>query len=256
MVGKTGPIFPMIGKIFRPFSNDWKKFSEAPKCPKAPRFADGPWEERTHAAPRRRGGLGGEAPCGRTFRFFGNDSGRGGWPRDCGEIFGEWSVRAHSPPSERGVPPEGRWLMDASAERKEKAAGGVLRVAVDTGFRMVHPQGDCFVCWRWKVVIAATADRSTPPVAAPAAWLLPFIRLPCMAAPPPSRRGAGPVALLATCMRGVPRVVPLNSPEHQKAVQGCPRLFPKSGMDGWVGRRLMAGRRGWRRRRRGFWRGL
>ena len=28
MVGKNGPIFPMIGKIFRAFSNDWKKFSE------------------------------------------------------------------------------------------------------------------------------------------------------------------------------------------------------------------------------------
>ena len=27
MVGKFRPIFPMIGKIFRPFSNDWKKFS-------------------------------------------------------------------------------------------------------------------------------------------------------------------------------------------------------------------------------------
>jgi hypothetical protein len=27
MVGKNWPIFPMIGKIFRPFSNDWKKFS-------------------------------------------------------------------------------------------------------------------------------------------------------------------------------------------------------------------------------------
>jgi hypothetical protein len=27
MVGKNGPIFPMIGKIFRPFSNDWKKIS-------------------------------------------------------------------------------------------------------------------------------------------------------------------------------------------------------------------------------------
>ena len=27
MVGKFGPIFPMIGKIFRRFSNDWKKFS-------------------------------------------------------------------------------------------------------------------------------------------------------------------------------------------------------------------------------------
>ena len=27
MVGKFGAIFPMIGKIFRAFSNDWKKFS-------------------------------------------------------------------------------------------------------------------------------------------------------------------------------------------------------------------------------------
>jgi hypothetical protein len=27
MVGKNGANFPMIGKIFRAFSNDWKKFS-------------------------------------------------------------------------------------------------------------------------------------------------------------------------------------------------------------------------------------
>ena len=27
MVGKFWPIFPTIGKIFRRFSNDWKKFS-------------------------------------------------------------------------------------------------------------------------------------------------------------------------------------------------------------------------------------
>ena len=27
MVGKIHPFFPMIGKFFRPFSNDWKKFS-------------------------------------------------------------------------------------------------------------------------------------------------------------------------------------------------------------------------------------
>ena len=28
MVGKNGENFPMIGKIFRAFSNDWKTFSE------------------------------------------------------------------------------------------------------------------------------------------------------------------------------------------------------------------------------------
>jgi hypothetical protein len=27
MVGKNGAVFPMIGKIFRVFSNDWKQFS-------------------------------------------------------------------------------------------------------------------------------------------------------------------------------------------------------------------------------------
>ena len=57
---------------------------------------------------------------------------------------------------------------------------------------------------------AATADRSTPPVAAPAACLLPYIRLPFMAAPPPSRRGAGSVALLAPCIRGIRETVPLE----------------------------------------------
>jgi hypothetical protein len=27
MAGKLAPFFPMIGKIIRPFSNDWKHFS-------------------------------------------------------------------------------------------------------------------------------------------------------------------------------------------------------------------------------------
>ncbi len=31
MVGKLWPIFPMIGKIFRAFSSDWKKFSGSRK---------------------------------------------------------------------------------------------------------------------------------------------------------------------------------------------------------------------------------
>ena len=119
------------------------------------------------------------------------------------------------PPPRGGCRPEEDGLWIASAEWKERAAGGVLRGAVDAGFRMVHPQRDWFVSCRWKVVLAATANRSTPPVAAPAACLLPCIILPFMAAPPPSRRGAGPPALLAPCIRGVPWVVPLHSPECQ-----------------------------------------
>ncbi len=35
MVGKISAIFPMIGKIFCPFSNDWKNFS-APPAPQKP----------------------------------------------------------------------------------------------------------------------------------------------------------------------------------------------------------------------------
>jgi hypothetical protein len=31
MVGKFDPVFPTIGKIFRRFSNDWKKFSGSRK---------------------------------------------------------------------------------------------------------------------------------------------------------------------------------------------------------------------------------
>jgi hypothetical protein len=41
----------------------------------------------------------------RGFREF---SGRGRWGQDCRAVFGEWSVRKHSPPAERGVPPGSR----------------------------------------------------------------------------------------------------------------------------------------------------
>ncbi len=113
---------------------------------------------------------------------------------DCREIVARYlengecaSIR---PPPRGGCRPkeEGLWL--ASAERVERAAGGVLRMAVDAGCRRGHPQRDWFFCGRWKVVLAATAERSPPPVAAPVAFLLQCIRLPLMAAPPPSRRGA------------------------------------------------------------------
>ena len=46
------------------------------------------------------------------------------------------------PPPRGGYRPEEDGLWIASAERKERAAGGVLRVAVGAGFRMVHPQRD------------------------------------------------------------------------------------------------------------------
>jgi hypothetical protein len=41
MVGKIGPDFPMIGKNFRQFSNDWKKFFQ--------------WLEKTERPPEHNG---------------------------------------------------------------------------------------------------------------------------------------------------------------------------------------------------------
>ena len=46
------------------------------------------------------------------------------------------------PPPRGGCRPEEDGLWIASAERKERAAGGVLRVAVDVGFLMVHLRRD------------------------------------------------------------------------------------------------------------------
>ena len=143
------------------------------------------------------------------FSFFGDYSGRGGWPRERGEIFGAWRVREHSPPSERGGPPEGRWLMDCEFGAEEKGGGG----STAEGRRCMRPLAPSlnsrFVRCGCGVALAATADRSTPPVAASAACLLPCMDIPFMAAPPPSRRGESPVALLVPCIRGIPEVVPL-----------------------------------------------
>ncbi len=154
MVGKFCLIFPMIGKIFRPFSNDWEKFCSS---------------------------------------WFSGSSGiivDGEDGREREEIFGAWRVREHSPPSERGVPPGGRWLVDCECGADGKGGGG--STAGGRGCRLSHAPSaeELILLLRCEVVIAATADRSTPPVAAPAACLLPCIRLPFMAAPPPSRRGA------------------------------------------------------------------
>ena len=122
---------------------------------------------------------------------------------------GEWRAREHSPPSERGVPPAGRWLMDCECGAEGKGGGG--STAGGRGCRLSHgPSAEGLILLlRCKVALAATADRSTPPVAAPAACRLPCIRHPFMAAPPPSRRGECPVAPLVPCIRGIPEVVPL-----------------------------------------------
>jgi hypothetical protein len=71
---------------------------------------------------------------GKIFHPFSND-----WKSF--DAFRAWGVRKLSPPSERGVAPGGRigdWI--APLKRRERAAGGVLRGAVDACFHLVHPQ--------------------------------------------------------------------------------------------------------------------
>ncbi len=41
-----------------------------------------------------------------------------------GAVFRAWGARKHSPPSERGVPPGGRWLMDCECGAEGKGGGG------------------------------------------------------------------------------------------------------------------------------------
>ena len=115
----------------------------------------------------------------------------------CDFLSGASSGRARPPggPCGRmvhGGPPGGRPLPGSRSMQKNEIHDAVGRIPESCGHGPFSLRG------------RTTAKRSTPPVAAPAACLLPCIRLPFMAAPPPSRRGAGPVALLVPCIRGIP----------------------------------------------------
>ena len=80
---------------------------------------------------------------------------------------------------------------------------------------------------RCGVALAATAERSTPPVTAPAVFLLPSMDIPFMAAPPPSRRGADSGTFLDPCVRGIRETIPLKSPKnHFGPVISRPRRAP------------------------------
>ena len=137
-------------------------------------------------------------------------------------VFRAWGARKHSPPSERGVPPGGRIGNGiVPPQQMERAAGGVLREAVDACVHLAHPQNSRFVRCRCGVALAATAKRSTPPVAAPAAFLLPCMDIPFMAAPPPSRRGAEPGTLLDPCIRGIRAAGQLKSKMNQAFGLSC-----------------------------------
>ena len=180
-----------------------------------------PWEVRLSAAPWR-------GDCGRTWRFsvgfhlhappqagrprpqdshafLGDDR-----PEIAGRCIGEWRVRKHSPPSERGGPPGGRRLQECTFGVGGKGGGGEY-----CGWPSRHAsawsirKGLDLSVVGIELRLVATASRSTPPVAAPSACRLPVMDIPSMAAPPPSRRGECPVAFLVPCIREIPEVVPL-----------------------------------------------
>ena len=152
------------------------------------------------------------------------------------------------PPPRGGCRPKEDGLWIARTERKERAAGG--STACGRGCRLSHgPSAEGLILLlRCEVVLAATAARSTPPVAAPASCLLPCIRLPFMAAPPPLSEGGGaccpPCALHSWDSGGGSTIIPeephfasvLSVPRH-RALPNGPGRHRIGGMQGdepWI----------------------
>ena len=117
--------------------------------------------------------------------------------------FRAWGARKHSPPSERGVPPGERWAIGLCLQSEWK------------GRRGEYCGVPSMIAFAWSIrngvdgLVAVAEPRLPrrpcavlPPSRPPAASLFPCVDIPFMAAPPPSRRGAGPVAPLAPCIRG------------------------------------------------------
>jgi hypothetical protein len=104
----------MIGKKFsngwkiRPiFSNDWKKSFQ--------------WLEKLPRFFQRLEKIFGIFPMVGKMWFFGDGGDAAGTME---AAFRAWGVRKHSPPSERGVPPGGRWLKGCSFGVDGKGGGG------------------------------------------------------------------------------------------------------------------------------------
>ena len=146
---------------------------------------------------RSNGPAGSFPTIGKIFRqrleklcFFGDYS---GWRRCCrddgGRIRGMGGAQAFAPLREGGA---ARWKTVAGVHirsgwkgRRGEYCGLPSRHASAWSIR----RGLEFFVAGIELCLAATAPRSTPPVAAPAACLLPVMDIPSMAAPPPSRRG-------------------------------------------------------------------
>jgi hypothetical protein len=106
------------------------------------------------------------------------------------EIWRMESARAFAPPPRGGGPPGGRWFVDCECGAEGKGGGG--STAGGPGCRLSHgPSAERLILLLAlvEVVMGATADRSTPPVAAPVACLLPCIRFHSWPRHPPSEGG-------------------------------------------------------------------
>ncbi len=176
-------------------------------------------------------------------------------PRDRGEICGEWRVREHSPPSGRGVPPGGRWLVDCECGAEGKGGGGMTA----GGLR----------CWLAHAPSAERLIRSFPvrsracrdgrplysPRRGPCRLSFACIRLPFMAAPPPLSEGGG--AFPPSCSlhswnsRGGSTIIPEGPNTLRWAESGRPARVGRGPVGGRVGRGVTS----WPSSRRASWRG-
>ena len=107
-----------------------------------------------------------------------------------GRCVGEWRVREHSPPSERGVPPSGRRLQGCAFGVGGKGGGG----STAGGRRGMLPHGrfaKALICLllEWSCACLRRHPAVLPPPRPLPLVFCQAMDIPSMAAPPPSRSG-------------------------------------------------------------------
>ena len=138
--------------------------------------------------------------------------------------FRAWGARKHSPPSERGAPPGERWAIGLCLQSEWK------------GRRGEYCGVPSMIAFAWSIRngvdgLVAVAEPRLP--RRPCAVLPPSRPLPhpffhawtshSWPRHPPLGGGRvlSPFLLLAPCIRGIPWVLPQNSPESRKNARGA-----------------------------------
>jgi hypothetical protein len=151
---------------------------------------------------------------------------------DGGEEFQEGNARvqdraqASSPLREGGAALRSGCPWRVFDGRMERAAGGVLRGAVEGAFASPEEERLAVLRCSGHVGIVATATRSTPPVAAPGARLACSMLPPSMAAPPPLGEGC---VLSPSFVSFVAEIPPASLPR---------KFFPTIGKPGFCQRAI------------------